>query len=103
MRHSTRSAGSTCPASIYPSSAPAARRASISATSLRPHTMEGRSALNKSVLHHTGNTLPIWFLECLGIFTSLANACGYSVAHHFAGLSHLLKDQPRADAIFRAL
>ena len=34
--------------------------------SLRPHTMEGHSALYKSVLHHTGNTLPVWFLECLG-------------------------------------
>ena len=31
--------------------------------SLRPHTMEGHSALYKSVLHHTGNTLPVWFLE----------------------------------------
>src|SRR5882724_3097919 len=41
--------------------------------SLRPHTMEGHSALYKSVLHHTGNALPVWFLECLGIYTSLAN------------------------------
>jgi uncharacterized peroxidase-related enzyme len=71
--------------------------------SLRPHTMEGHSALYKSVLHHTGNVLPVWFLECLGIFTSLANACDYSVAHHFSGLSRLLQDQSRADAIFRAL
>ena len=71
--------------------------------SLRPHTMEGHSALYKSVLHHTGNALPVWFLECLGIFTSLTNACDYSVAHHFAGLSRLMEDQPRADSIFRAL
>jgi uncharacterized peroxidase-related enzyme len=71
--------------------------------SLRPHTMEGHSALYKSVLHHSGNTLPVWFLECLGIYTSLTNACDYSVAHHFAGLSRLLGDQSRADAIFRAL
>ena len=70
--------------------------------SLRPHTMEGHSALYMSVLHHTGNTLPVWFLECLGIYTSMTNECDYSVAHHFAGLSRLLKDQPRADAIFRA-
>lgn len=28
--------------------------------SLRPHTMEGHSALYKSVLHHTGNALPVW-------------------------------------------
>src|SRR5260221_10652129 len=71
--------------------------------SLRPHTMEGHSALYKSVLHHSGNTLPVWLLQCLGIYTSLTNACDYSVAHHFAGLSRLLKDQPRAEAIFRAL
>jgi uncharacterized peroxidase-related enzyme len=71
--------------------------------SLRPHTMEGHSALYKSVLHHTGNRLPVWFLECLGIYTSLANRCDYSVKHHFAGLSRLLADQGRAEAIFRAL
>lgn len=71
--------------------------------SLRPHTMEGHSALYKSVLHHTGNTMPVWFLECLGIYTSLSNACDYSVAHHFAGLSRLLKDDARAQAIYKAL
>jgi uncharacterized peroxidase-related enzyme len=73
------------------------------AHSLRPHTMEGHSALYKSVLHHTGNAMPVWFLECLGIYTSLSNACDYSVAHHFAGLSRLLKDDARAQAIYRAL
>ena len=71
--------------------------------SLRPHTMEGHSALYKSVLHHTGNTTPVWFLECLGIYTSLANRCDYSVAHHFAGLTRLLKDEARAKAIYEAL
>jgi uncharacterized peroxidase-related enzyme len=70
--------------------------------SLRPHTMEGHSALYKSVLHHTGNSMPVWFLECLGIYTSLANKCDYSVAHHFAGLTRLLKDEPRAQTIYRA-
>jgi uncharacterized peroxidase-related enzyme len=71
--------------------------------SLRPHTMEGHSALYKSVLHHTGNRMPVWFLEALGIYTSLSNACDYSVAHHFAGLSRLLKDDRRAQSIYRAL
>lgn len=75
----------------------------MKAHSLRPHTMEGHSALYKSVLHHAGNTLPVWFLECLGIYTSLTNRCDYSVAHHFAGLSRLLADQPRAEAIYKAL
>ncbi len=71
--------------------------------SLRPHTMEGHSALYKSVLHHTGNTLPVWFLECLGIYTSLANRCSYSVEHHYAGLARLLDDRKRAEAIYQAL
>jgi uncharacterized peroxidase-related enzyme len=71
--------------------------------SLRPHTMEGHSALYKSVLHHTGNSTPVWFLECLGIYTSLANRCDYSVSHHFAGLTRLLKDEARAKAIYEAL
>jgi uncharacterized peroxidase-related enzyme len=71
--------------------------------SLRPHTMEGHSALYKSVLHHTGNSLPVWFLECLGIYTSLSNKCEYSVSHHYAGLTRLLKDDNRARAIYQAL
>jgi len=75
----------------------------MKAHSLRPHTMEGHSALYKSVLHHTGNSTPVWFLECLGIYTSLANRCDYSVAHHFAGLTRLLKDEGRAKAIYEAL
>jgi uncharacterized peroxidase-related enzyme len=71
--------------------------------SLRPHTMEGHSALYKSVLHHTDNATPVWFLECLGIYTSLANNCDYSVAHHFAGLTRLLKDEAKAKTIYEAL
>ncbi len=70
----------------------------MKAHSLRPHTMEGHCGLYKSVLHHTGNTLPGWLLETFGIYTSLTNECDYSVAHHFAGLSRLLGDQERADA-----
>jgi uncharacterized peroxidase-related enzyme len=71
--------------------------------SLRPHTMEGHSALYKSVLHHTDNATPVWFLECLGIYTSLANNCDYSVSHHFAGLTRLLKDEAKAKTIYEAL
>jgi uncharacterized peroxidase-related enzyme len=72
------------------------------AHSLRPHTMEGHSALYKSVLHHTGNSMPVWFLECLAVYTSLSNRCDYSVAHHFAGLSRRLADEARAGAIYKA-
>ena len=68
----------------------------------RPHTMEGHSALYKTVLHHTGNTLPVWFLECLGIYTSLTNECDYSVAHHYAGLTRLV-GKPKAEPIWAAL
>lgn len=75
----------------------------MKAHSLRPHTMEGHSALYKSVLHHAGNTLPGWFLEAVGIYTSLINRCAYSVAHHYAGLCRLLADSDRAGAIYAAL
>lgn len=75
----------------------------MKAHSLRPHTMEGHSALYKSVLHHTGNTLPGWFLEAVGVYTSLCNACDYSVAHHYAGLARLVGDEVRAGQMFAAL
>jgi uncharacterized peroxidase-related enzyme len=74
----------------------------MKAHGLRPHTMEGHSALYKSVLHHAGNTTPVWFLEVLGVATSLANDCDYSVAHHTAGLCRLVGQQ-RGEEIYRAL
>ncbi len=73
------------------------------AHSLRPHTLEGHMALYKSVLHHSGNRLPKWLLETVGIYVSLLNGCGYCVEHHFAGLLRLLKDEARAAAIRAAL
>ena len=75
----------------------------MKAHSLRPHTMEGHSALYKSVLHHTGNALQGWFLETVGVYTSLINRCAYSLAHHYAGVCRLLEDQDRAALIFAAL
>ena len=75
----------------------------MKAHSLRPHTMEGHSALYKAVLHHTGNALPGRFLEAVGIYASLINRCAYSVAHHFAGLARLLGDRARAEEILAAL
>lgn len=71
--------------------------------SLRPHSMEGHMAIYKYVLHHTGNTLPKWFLEVLGVWVSSLNECAYCVEHHFAGLKRLLGDDPRADAIRAAI
>ena len=70
---------------------------------LRPHSLEGHMALYKSVLHHTGNRLPVWWLETLGVYVSLLNSCSYCVEHHFAGLGRLLEDPERAAAIRRAL
>jgi uncharacterized peroxidase-related enzyme len=71
--------------------------------SLRPHTMEGHMAIYKYVLHHSGNTVPKWFLEVLGVWVSLINHCGYCVDHHFAGLQRLLGDPARGLAIRAAM
>ncbi len=70
---------------------------------LRPHTLEGHMALYKSVLHHSGNRLPVWLLETIGVHVSLLNDCDYCVEHHFAGLRRLLADDERAKAIREAL
>ena len=67
--------------------------------SLRPHSMEGHMALYKNVLHHTGNKVPKWFLEVLGVWVSSLNDCAYCVEHHFAGLQRLLGDEERGLAI----
>ena len=71
--------------------------------SLRPHSMEGHMALYKNVLHHSGNTLPKWLLESIGVYVSLLNGCTYCVEHHYAGLERLLKDDERSQAIRVAL
>jgi uncharacterized peroxidase-related enzyme len=71
--------------------------------SLRPHTMEGHMAIYKYVLHHSGNTVPKWFLEVLGVWVSRLNDCDYCVEHHFSGLKRLLKDDAKADAIRAAI
>ena len=71
--------------------------------SLRPHTLEAHMALYKNVLHHSGNKVPKWLLETVGVYVSLLNGCAYCVAHHFAGLSRLLQDDTRAREIRAAL
>ncbi len=73
------------------------------AHSLRPHSMEGHMVLYKNVLHHSGNTLPKWFLEVLGVWVSALNGCDYCVEHHFAGLKRLLGEDGRAEAIRAAI
>lgn len=73
------------------------------AHSLRPHTMEGHMTLYKNTLHHFGNQIDKWFLEALGVYTSLLNECHYCVDHHFAGMARLLGDQARADLMKQSL
>ncbi|MGB5499718.1 MAG: peroxidase-related enzyme [Maribacter sp.] len=64
--------------------------------SLRPHTLEGHMTLYKSVLHHSGNTLPKWYLEAIGVYVSHLNHCDYCVEHHSAGLFRLLNNEERS-------
>jgi uncharacterized peroxidase-related enzyme len=71
--------------------------------SLRPHTLEAHMALYKSVLHQSGNKLPKWLLETIGVYVSLLNGCTYCVEHHFAGLGRLLKNDDRLQQIRHAL
>ncbi len=71
--------------------------------SLRPHSMEGHMTLYKNVLHHTGNTIPKWFLETLGVWVSSLNDCHYCVDHHFSGLKRLIGDESKSNAIKAAI
>jgi uncharacterized peroxidase-related enzyme len=48
-------------------------------------------ALYKAALHHTGNQLPEWYLEAIGVLVSKLNACSYCAVHHATGLERLLK------------
>jgi uncharacterized peroxidase-related enzyme len=59
--------------------------------SLRPHTLKGHMALYKATLHDTRNTLPVWYLECIGVLVSRLNACGYCDVHHSTGLKRQLR------------
>jgi len=71
--------------------------------SLRPHTLEGHMTLYKSVLHHSGNTLPKWYLESIGVYVSHLNHCDYCVEHHSEGLKRLLKNEERSTLFFEAI
>ena len=70
---------------------------------LRPHTLDGHMRLYKNVLHHSGNSLPKWWLETLGTYASMLNRCEYCVEHHFMGLKRLLNDDERSTTIRRTL
>ena len=66
------------------------------AHSLRPHTLEGHMSLYKQVLHHPRNEVAVWFLEVLGVYTSLLNRCDYCIEHHYQGLRRILGDDRRS-------
>ncbi len=71
--------------------------------SLRPHTLEGHMVLYKAVLHHSGNTLPKWYLEALGCHVSHLNNCEYCLEHHFAGFQRLLNNDAKSSQFLEAL
>jgi uncharacterized peroxidase-related enzyme len=71
--------------------------------SLRPHTLEGHMTLYKSVLHHSSNTLPKWYLESIGVYVSHLNHCEYCVEHHSVGLKRLLNNEDRSTLFFEAI
>jgi len=71
--------------------------------SLRPHSLEGHMTLYKYVLHHPRNTVPKWFLEVIGVCTSILNRCDYCVEHHYAGVRRLVGDDTRSSAMRTAL
>jgi uncharacterized peroxidase-related enzyme len=70
--------------------------------SLRPHSLEGHMALYKAVLHHPRNSLPTWFLECIGVKVSLLNSCAYCAGHHSAGLKRQLRGEHDRSEAYRS-
>jgi uncharacterized peroxidase-related enzyme len=75
----------------------------LEAHALRPHTLTGHMTLYKNVLHHSGNALPKWFLETIGVYVSLLNRCDYCYEHHFSGLRRLVGDETRAADLLQAM
>ena len=72
--------------------------------SLRPPTLQGHMAIYKAVLHHSGNQLPEWYLEAVGVLVSRLNGCSYCATHHAEGLKRLLKAEGKgSDAYLSAL
>lgn len=71
--------------------------------SLRPHTLEGHMAIYKSVLHHTANELPKWYLEVLGVVVSELNNCNYCAEHHSVGVKKNMGDDAKCEAILRSI
>ena len=75
----------------------------LSIHSLRPHTLKGHMALYKSVLHHSENSLPKWYLETIGTYISKLNKCDYCATHHAVGLKRNLSDDDQYQLIMEAM
>ena len=75
----------------------------LSIHSLRPHTLIGHMTLYKAVLHNSNNSLPKWYLECLGVYVSYLNKCDYCVAHHFTGLQRLMNDEEKSNRFLKTV
>lgn len=75
----------------------------LSVHSLRPHSMLGHMTLYKNVLHNSNNSLPKWYLEALGVYTSYLNRCDYCVDHHYIGMKRLIDDDQRSSEIMQAV
>jgi len=60
-------------------------------------------ALYKATMHHNQNTLPVWFLECIGVYVSRLNQCEYCDRHHSAGLQRLISDEKHFHNLDKAL
>jgi len=61
------------------------------------------TSLYRAVLHHPDNTLPDWFLEAVGSYTSILNGCDYSLTHHWHNARALLGGGETGDAALAAL
>jgi len=72
----------------------------LQAHSLRPHTLAGHMSIYKAVLHHSGNVLPPWYLEAVGLLVSRLNNCDYCDDHHTAGLRRLLQADGKDPAAY---
>lgn len=71
--------------------------------SLRPHTLIAHLTLYKAVLHHSHNELPVWLLECIGVYVSRLNRCDYCDRHHSEGLRLLIDDDAHFVRLDQAL
>lgn len=75
----------------------------IVAHSLRPHTAEGHISVFKNIMHHSGNTIEVWFLEAMGLYVSLINQCEYCISHHNQEMVRLVNDDARSVQLKAAL